>query len=55
MAHEFVRYEDRMSDGDALMWNFERDPLLRSTIAVVWLMDRTPDRARRERKVLGVA
>ena len=40
-----------MSDGDALMWNIERDPLLRSTIAVVWLMDRAPDRARLERKV----
>ena len=51
MAHDPVRYEDRMSDGDALMWNIERDPLLRSTIAVVWLMDRTPDRERLERKV----
>jgi len=51
MAHDPVRYEDRMSDGDALMWNIERDPLLRSTIAVVWLLDRTPDRARLERKV----
>lgn len=51
MAHEPVRFDDRMSDGDALMWNIERDPLLRSTIAVVWLMDRAPDRARLERKV----
>ncbi len=51
MAHESVRYDDRMSDGDALMWNIERDPLLRSTIAVVWLMDRAPERGRFERKV----
>jgi WS/DGAT/MGAT family acyltransferase len=51
MAHDPVRFEDRMSDGDALMWNIERDPLLRSTIAVVWLLDAAPDRARFERKV----
>jgi WS/DGAT/MGAT family acyltransferase len=51
MAQDPVRFEDRMSDGDALMWNIERDPLLRSTIAVVWLLDRAPDRARLEHKV----
>jgi WS/DGAT/MGAT family acyltransferase len=51
MPHEPVRFEERMSDGDALMWNIERDPLLRSTIAVVWLTDRAPDRGRLERKV----
>lgn len=45
-----VVYEDRMSDGDALMWNIERDPILRSTITGVWLLDQPPDRARlRER------
>jgi WS/DGAT/MGAT family acyltransferase len=43
-------FEDRMSDSDALMWNIERDPVLRSTIAGVWLLDQAPDRARlRER------
>jgi WS/DGAT/MGAT family acyltransferase len=43
-------YEDRMSDSDALMWNIERDPILRSTITGVWLLDQAPDRARlRER------
>jgi WS/DGAT/MGAT family acyltransferase len=51
MAHEPVRFEDRMSDGDALMWNIERDPLLRSTICVVWLLDRAPERARLERRI----
>jgi WS/DGAT/MGAT family acyltransferase len=51
MAHDPVRFDDRMSDGDALMWNIERDPLLRSTIAVVWLTDQAPDRGRLERKV----
>jgi len=48
---EAIRFEDRMSDNDALMWNIERDPLLRSTIAVVWLLDRAPDRARFEEKI----
>jgi len=27
-----IRFEHRMSDSDALMWNIERDPVLRSTI-----------------------
>ncbi len=46
-----ILFEDRMSDSDALMWNIEKDPLLRSTIAVVWLLDRAPDRARFEAKI----
>jgi WS/DGAT/MGAT family acyltransferase len=47
---ESVVYDDRMSDSDALMWGIERDPVLRSTIAGAWLLDRAPDRARlRER------
>jgi WS/DGAT/MGAT family acyltransferase len=41
-----VVYEDRMSDTDALMWNIERDPLLRSTILGLWLLDQAPDPAR---------
>ena len=45
MADELI-YEDRMSDGDALMWSIERDPILRSTITGVWLLDQAPDRAR---------
>ena len=40
-----LRFESRMSDSDALMWNIEKDPLLRSTITVVTLLDRAPDRA----------
>jgi diacylglycerol O-acyltransferase / wax synthase len=37
------RFETRMSDSDALMWNIEKDPLLRSTIVTVLLLDRAPD------------
>jgi WS/DGAT/MGAT family acyltransferase len=37
------RFEDRMSDADALMWTIEKDPLLRSTITTVALFDRSPD------------
>jgi len=43
---ETVVYEDRMSDSDALMWNIERDPILRSTITGMWLLDTAPDRTR---------
>jgi diacylglycerol O-acyltransferase len=39
-----VEFEPRMSDADALMWSIEKDPLLRSTITTVFLLDRRPDR-----------
>jgi diacylglycerol O-acyltransferase len=41
-----MRFESRMSDADALMWTIEKDPLLRSTILAVSLLDRAPDRDR---------
>lgn len=37
------RFEAHMSDSDALMWNIEKDPLLRSTIVTVLVFDRVPD------------
>ncbi|MGZ6997784.1 MAG: wax ester/triacylglycerol synthase domain-containing protein [Acidimicrobiia bacterium] len=37
------RFEAHMSDSDALMWNIEKDPLLRSTIVTVLFFDRVPD------------
>jgi WS/DGAT/MGAT family acyltransferase len=48
---EPMRFEQRMSDQDALMWGIEADPLLRSTIIAIALLDRAPDRARLEEKV----
>ena len=39
-----IRFEHRMSDADALMWNIEKDPALRSTITSVFVFDRTIDR-----------
>lgn len=41
-----MRFEHRMSDADALMWTIEKDPLLRSTITMVALLDSAPDRDR---------
>ena len=41
--HDVERFEAHMSDSDALMWNIEKDPLLRSTIVTVLFFDRTPD------------
>lgn len=38
-----VRFEDRMSDTDALMWAIEKDPMLRSTITMVVVLSGTPD------------
>jgi len=46
-----MQYESRMSDSDALMWNIEKDPILRSTITAVALLDRAPDREVLRRKV----
>jgi diacylglycerol O-acyltransferase len=37
------RFETHMSDADALMWNIEKDPQLRSTIVAVMVLDRVPD------------
>jgi len=41
--HDVERFESHMSDSDALMWNIEKDPLLRSTIVTVLFFDSTPD------------
>lgn len=40
------RFERHMSDADALMWNIEEDPVLRSTIVAVALLDGSPDPVR---------
>jgi WS/DGAT/MGAT family acyltransferase len=50
MADE-LRYEPRMSDSDALMWTIEKDPLLRSTITAVSLLDGPVDAERFADKV----
>ena len=37
-----MRFERRMSDAEALMWNVEKDPSLRSTFLNVTFLDATP-------------
>jgi WS/DGAT/MGAT family acyltransferase len=49
MSEEGVTYDDWMSDSDALMWHIERDPLLRSTVTSVWVLDGPPDMERFDR------
>ena len=46
MSDDHALRVERMSDADALMWNIEKDPLLRSTITAVSLLDRAPDQDR---------
>ena len=41
-----LRFEQRMSDTDALMWTIEKDPLLRSTITAVAAPRPAPDPTR---------
>ncbi|HWC39846.1 MAG TPA: wax ester/triacylglycerol synthase domain-containing protein [Acidimicrobiales bacterium] len=43
MAAE-LQFDDRMNNADAVMWVIEKDPLLRSTITGVAVLDRPPDR-----------
>lgn len=39
-----TRYENRMSNMDAMMWRMEKDPMLRSTITALFVFDSAPDR-----------
>lgn len=39
-----VKFEHRMSDADALMWAIEKDPMLRSTITTVVVLEGDVDR-----------
>jgi WS/DGAT/MGAT family acyltransferase len=41
-----IEFDDWMSENDAVMWHMERDPLLRSTITTVWVLDCQPDQSR---------
>lgn len=43
-----MHFDEHMSANDAIMWNNERDPMLRSTILSVMMLDRPPDPARFE-------
>jgi len=45
------RFTHHMSDEDALMWNIEKDPVLRSTIVAVAVFDRSPDWHRLRRRI----
>jgi diacylglycerol O-acyltransferase / wax synthase len=46
MSDRNLHFDRRMSDQDALMWNIEMDPLLRSTITSVAILEKAPDRER---------
>ncbi len=50
-----IDYDEWMSDADAILWYIERDPLLRSTITAVVMLDRVPDRARFDDSVTNMA
>ena len=45
MSTRALQFSRRMGEQDALMWSIEADPLLRSTITSVSILDRLPDRA----------
>jgi WS/DGAT/MGAT family acyltransferase len=46
-----LELEPRMSDADALLWSIEKDPLLRSTITSIHILDGAPDRDRLLRRI----
>lgn len=41
-----IQYDEWMSESDAVLWHIERDPMLRSTITSVWMLDSAPDHER---------
>ncbi len=41
-----LRYEDWMTESDAVIWHIERDPLLRSTVTSLMFLERTPTQQR---------
>jgi WS/DGAT/MGAT family acyltransferase len=43
VSEDELRFTDRMTDSDSLMWTIEKDPLLRSTITAVLFLDTAPD------------
>jgi len=45
-----MQFDDYMGAADALMWHIEADPILRSTILTIWLLDQAPDLARFDAK-----
>jgi diacylglycerol O-acyltransferase len=50
-----LRFDDRMSDADRLMWNLEADPILRSTILSTIVLDSAPDMDRLVAKMAHAA
>ena len=46
-----ARFAHHMSDEDALMWNIEKDPILRSTILAVAIFDSVPDWSRLRHRI----
>src|SRR3954471_3130062 len=46
-----LRMERRMSDTEAVMWQVERDPIMRSAFTSVTFLDRSPDVARFKRRM----
>ena len=48
-----TRFERRMSDSEALMWNLEKDPFLRSSFINVTFLDRAPDFDTFRRRIEG--
>jgi WS/DGAT/MGAT family acyltransferase len=45
------RFPNRMNPSDAVLWDIEEDPVLRSTITAVAVLDRTPDWDRLRRRI----
>jgi WS/DGAT/MGAT family acyltransferase len=45
-AHPATTWPDYMNPSEAVLWDIEKDPMLRSTITVVALLDHAPDHGR---------
>lgn len=45
------QFDDRLGASDSVLWDIEKDPVLRSTITAVALLDRAPDWERLQRRL----
>src|SRR5918992_5288111 len=51
MPQREMRFERRMTDAEALLWNLEKDPHLDASFASVTILERSPDYERFRRRI----
>ena len=50
-----AHFDDVLNPSDALLWTIERDPSLRTTIVAIAVLDRAPDWARLQQRLVDAS